>query len=393
MPRHPRVSRTTDELPDSTFQALSRKLREHSGTLHRLSVGDTWMEPPECARCESLSTREHPMMHAYAPPHGDPALLDAIVEKLEARLRHAGRPRKVDREAVQVMAGATGGLSITCQTLLDAGDEVIIPSPFWPLIRGIVASRGAVPVEVPFWTRLDEPGFDVEATLERAITPRTAAIYVNSPHNPTGRILTDDQAGEIARVAQRHDLWVISDEVYEDLWLDDAAPAPIWTRDDISARCLATHSLSKAYGMAGARVGYTHGPAEAMRKVRAVQTQQAYCAARPMQVAGARALKGGDEWLRNARRLYAEAATETAHALGLPRPWAGTFVFFDAARWLGPDGDLLPLLERCVEAGVLLTPGSACGRDFATWIRLCYTTVPPAELTDALRRLAPVFRC
>jgi N-succinyldiaminopimelate aminotransferase len=391
VPRHPSVSPTTESLPDSSFQALSRKLREHRGVLHRLSVGDTWMEPPEVARCEAILTRDNPMVHSYSPTQGDPGLLDAIVESLAARSRAAGSSVRVEREAVQVMSGATGGLSICCQTVLDPGDEVLLPSPFWPLIRGIISSRGGVAVEVPVWTRLDDPGFDLEETLERAVTQRTAAVYVNTPHNPTGRMLTDAQVSAIASVAERHDLWIFSDEVYEDLWLGPSAPAPIWTRDDVAPRCLATHSFSKAYGMAGARVGYTHGPLEAMRRVRNVETQQAYCAPRPMQVAATRALREGGAWIANARHAYAQAASAAAAAIGVPTPAAGTFLFVDVARWLGADRNLVAFLERCVDAGVLLTPGTACGRDFPTWARLCYTTVPPAELEDALARLRSVL--
>lgn len=382
MPRHPAPARSATQLASRVFQPLLERARRHPGPLYHLDVGDTWMEPLDAARCEHLLTRDHPLLHAYAPPQGEPALLDAIEVVL------AGRGGgQVARDDIQVVSGATAGLSQSCQALLDPGDEVLLPSPYWPLIRGLIASRGAVPVEVPLWTRLDEPGFDLEAELEARVTPRTAALYLNSPHNPTGRILPDAQVAAVARVAERHDLWVLSDDVYEDLWYGAEAPAPPWTREDLRARTVATHSVSKAYGMAGVRVGYTHGPASAMRAVRAVQLHQTYCAPRPMQLAAARALREGDEWLARLRAAYAEAARMTAATLGVPRVEAGAFVFFDVAQRVGPAEDAMPFLERCVDAGVLLVPGAACGAAHRTWARACFTTLAPSALERALDRL------
>jgi N-succinyldiaminopimelate aminotransferase len=275
--------------------------------------------------------------------------------------------------------------------LLEPGDELLLPAPFWPLIRGAVKLRGAIAVEVPFYTRLGEPGFDPLAALERAITPRTAAIYLNSPHNPTGAVLTPALVSQIAELAVRHDLWVLTDEVYEDLWYGEPA-ASIWTNPGLRERVIATHSVSKAYGLAGARVGFSHGPADVMQVVRGVQTFYSYCAPRPMQLGAARALSAGDAWLADARARYREAAAAAADALGLPMPAGGTFLFFDTGPHLRRGESVMGFLERCLDAGVMLTPGSASGRDFERWARLCYTSVPPSELEQALGRLRDVLR-
>jgi N-succinyldiaminopimelate aminotransferase len=121
-----------------------------------------------------------------------------------------------------------------------------------------------------------------------------------------------------------------------------------------------------------------------MSAIRAVATHQVYCVAHPMQVLAARALRDGGDWLDETRALYAQAARRTADALGAPAPAAGTFVFFEpAAGWCDASG-ALPFLEQCLDAGVLLTPGAACGRDFGGWVRACFTTLPPHELDAAL---------
>jgi len=386
MATYPKVSRTTHSLTSYVFTALRARVAGHPGPLHRLQIGDTWREPLPEARCETLKTAEHPGLHRYAPVAGLPELVDAIGRKLE---RTTGV--QVPEERLQVVAGATGGLSVTIQALLDPGDEVLLPSPFWPLIRGIISSRGATPIEIPFYDRLGDDSFDPEAALEAAVTPRTAAIYLNSPHNPTGAVLSEDRIAAIARVAERHGLWVLTDEVYEDLWYGDEAPTPLWARDDLGPRSVAVHSVSKAYGLAGARVGYVHGPEEAMRAIRAVQTFQAYCASRPMQLAAARALDLGDDWLAETRGMYRSAMLLSTEKLGLKPTEGGTFVFFDTRRWEPETTDALSFLERCLDAGVVLTPGGASGSAYNTWVRLCYTCVPQDALAEALTALESVL--
>lgn len=385
MPRFPATATSAAGLSDRVFSRLAARAKDHPGPVHPLHVGDTYLEPLEAARAEAQRSELHARLHNYAPVQGQPELLDAIVQ----RLRQRG-DQLVDRETVQVTSGATAGLSVVAEALLDPGDEVLLPAPFWPLIRGIIAKRGARAIEVPFFDRVRDEAFDAEAALEAAVTERTTAIYVNTPHNPTGTILADADVAAIAAVAERHDLWILSDEVYEELYFGGLPPPPVWARADYQPRCVAVHSVSKAYGLAGARVGWAHGPHAAMEAIRGVQTFSTYCAPKPMQLGAARALTEGDTWLAEARRIYEHAAARTAAVLGLPRPDGGTFVFFDVADKLREGEDTLGLLERCLDAGVLLTPGSASGKDYASWVRLCFTSVPIAELEDALVRLAPI---
>ncbi|MBL8785775.1 MAG: pyridoxal phosphate-dependent aminotransferase [Deltaproteobacteria bacterium] len=388
MPRYPKPSPTTESLSAGVFSALTARAKAHPGPIFPLHVGDTWRDPWEGARAENLTLAEYPLLHTYSPVQGEPRLLDVARRKAEAR-----SGRVLDPETFCVVAGATSGVSVVVQTLLDPGDEVLLPAPFWPLVRGIIASRGAVPVQVPLWDRRSDPSFDVEAALEAAVTPRTVALYLNSPHNPTGGMLTDDEAAAFARVAKRHDLWVISDEVYEDLWFGDRAPPSLWAREDLFDRSIVVHSLSKAYGYAGGRVGYAHGPLEVMKAVRATQTFQVYCAPRPMQLGAAKVLELGDGWLAETRALYRDAAYATARAFGVAPPAGGTFQFVDVSRWLPADAvDATPFLHRCLdECGVLLTPGASSGQDYGRWVRVCFTSVAPEVLHVALGRIAAML--
>lgn len=385
MPQKPRISSSAEGLSDRIYSSLVAKAQSLVGPIFALHVGDTYKDPVPAARAEAQRSSERARLHAYAPVQGEPALIDAVLEALATRA-------PVARENVQIMAGATVGLSIVCQTILDPGDEVLLLAPFWPLMRGMIKARGAKPVEIPFFTRLGEPGFDIEKELERWISNRTVAIYVNSPHNPTGRVLTDAQLEAIGRVAVKHNLWIIDDQAYENLWYGAPPPAPLWARPELRDRTIASHTLSKSYAMAGARIAYTHGPAEVMPAIRGMQTFQMYCAPRPMQFAGERALREGDEWLAQTRDDYAKAARTTAAALGIEEPRGGTFVFFNAEPHFR-EGETMPgFLERCLNEGVLLTPGSASGQHYENWARLCFTAVPFNELEQALARLQRVLR-
>lgn len=387
MPRFPDVSPSSIGLSDEVFSKLAARARARGGKAFALHVGDTYLDPYEGARAEAFRVSEHARLHNYAPVQGEPALLDAI-ERYVARRSGVA----IDRALLQVVSGATAGVSVVVDALLSPGDELLLLAPFWPLVRGTTTRAGARAVEVPFWDRLASfaSSADVEAHLERFVTDKTAAIYVNTPHNPTGLVLEDAHLDAIARVAARRSLWVITDEVYEELQFGEARPAS-WTHPGLRERSVAVHSVSKAYGLAGARVGFVLGPPEAMGAIRGVQTFLTYCAPRPFQLAAARALDEGQAWMEATRAHYRDLGERAASALGLPRPPGGTFLFFDT-RPLRREGEgALAFLERLVDHGILLTPGTACGRDYADWARLCFTTLPPGELDEALEVLRSVL--
>lgn len=387
MPRYPRLSPTADGLSAQIYTSLLAHARAGGHELFALNVGDTYREPPECASVGRLAEAQFEGIHRYAEVRGEPALLDAIVADLERRAR------PVARELIQVTAGGTSGLDLACRCLLAPGDEVLVLAPYWPLIRGIVSACGARPVEVPFFTELQQPGFDLTATLERALTPRTVALYLNSPNNPTGVVLDARELDALGRFAQAHDLWLICDEAYERLVYTPNPPAPLWLRDELRARAVVLHTLSKGYGLAGARVAYLHGPSALMEALAGLQTFATYCAARPMQVAAARALgsEQGERWIASACAAYREAAERTAEALRIPAPESGTFVLFDLRPHCRAGESPAELLVRIASAGVVLTPGQATGAAYGTWARLCFTAVEPRALARALATLERVL--
>jgi N-succinyldiaminopimelate aminotransferase len=386
MPRYPALSGAANGLSSRVYTALSELARSSAPEVFSLNVGDTYLDPPACVRAEAQTLERSPGLHKYADVQGEPALLDAIVAQ------HAARGRAIERSSLQVTCGATSGLDLACRALLSPGDEVIVLAPFWPLIRGIVSATGAVPIELPFFTQLRSEEFDIARALEGVVSPRTVAIYVNHPHNPTGVVLRDDELAVIAGFAREHNLWVLSDEAYEELWYEAPAPA-LWQHPDVRERVIVSHTFSKTYGICGARVGYVHGSPAAMTAIQALETFATYCAPRPMQVAAARALTEpeGAAWVEAARASYKQAAAASADAVGVAVPASGTFLFFALTPFLREGEAPLQLLERCARAGVVLTPGSAAGKHYPDWARMCFTCVDPATLERALGLLKGVL--
>jgi N-succinyldiaminopimelate aminotransferase len=352
--------------------------RREASSACPLNVGDTWLEPFAGGRMEDLRHADHPGLNRYTPTQGIPALVDAIVEKVRS-----SNQLPCERSSVLVASGGTGALCAAVGMLAAPAEEILILAPFWPLIRGIVQAFRATPVEVPFYDRIDSAEGAVEAVRAR-LSPRTVALYVSTPSNPTGRVIPRTWLEALADFARREDLWLISDEVYEDY---------VYTGEHFSAgrlapeRSLTVFSFSKAYGMAGNRTGYLVGPAEAVAQAEKISTHTFYSAPTPGQVAGLRALRDGDPWIENARSLYRMLGEQTADALGLPRPQGSTFHFLDVSARLDERG-ISGFLEDCLDDGVALAPGASCGEAYGEWVRLCYTAAPPDEVTAAVRKLA-----
>lgn len=365
-------------MPASVYSPLADRVREHQGPVYPLNVGDTWREPFEGGRMEDLRTADLPGLHRYCETGGIPPLVDALVERLRGRTGLAW-----ERDQLLVTAGATSGLACAVSALVDPDEEVLILAPFWPLIRGIVQSQRGVPVEVPFYDRIHDLA-DAITAIESRISRRSVALYVCTPSNPTGRVLPGEWLEAFAALARRHDLWLLSDEVYED-YVYGVEHVSLATF--ASERTIVFHSFSKAYGTAGNRVGYLAGPAAVIAQVQKVSVHSAYHAPHAGQHAALRALRSGDAWLAETRELYRKAGEDAAAVLGLAAPEGSCFLFVDVSAVLDERG-LLGFLEDCLEDGVVLSPGASSGSDYGDWVRLCFTAVPPEQAAVAVRHLA-----
>ena len=368
----PPINPTIAAMPGSIYSGLTQRLAEFDGETYPLHVGDTFMAPLPAAQMEAQREADHPGLHRYTPPQGLPALVDGLTGSLR------GKGLVIERSGVLVTAGATAGLAAVMGALLVPGDQVMILAPFWPLIRGHVRCFGGVAVEVPFYDRVQCVS-DALSVLDAHFSGRTKALYVSSPSNPTGRVLPGDWLQAIAEWARAKGIWLISDETYEHYVYEGehvhlARFAP--------ERTITAFSFSKAYGMAGNRVGYLAGPDCVIGQIQKVSTHTFYCAPRAGQAAALVALEQGDGWIAHARGQYEQAGRRVAGVLGLPAPQGSTFLFLNLEGRLDARG-VNGFLSELVEHGVLMAPGPSFGRDYAQWVRLCFSSVTPDQAERA----------
>jgi len=378
MPRFPDISPTLDAVGGAVFSSLAGRLARHEGPVYPLHVGDTWLEPAEGCRMQDLTVEDHPGMHRYASPKGLPELIDSVVDRSRARM---GVP--AERSSVLITAGATGALGAVVGSIVEPGDEVLVLAPYWPLITGIVHCFHGRPVVVPFLGQVDSPETAVEA-IRAHLTDRTAALYISTPNNPTGRVLPGSWIDALVDWAVANDLWVVSDEVYEDYVY---CGEHVYARSRAPRQTFSVHSFSKAFGMAGNRCGYVVGPDEAMGSLRKVSTHAFYSTPTASQLAAVRALDGrGDAWVDDVRPQYRALGNAAAERLGLDTPEGGTFLFVDVADRLDDRG-LLGFLEDASDRGLFLAPGSSFG-PYPQHIRVCFTCARPEVVRAGIDVLA-----
>ncbi|MFN3196825.1 MAG: pyridoxal phosphate-dependent aminotransferase [Bradymonadia bacterium] len=381
MPRFPALSPTITAMSGSRFSEVVQRARQSGQPICPLHIGDTWMPPAQGCRMEDFTAAEHPGLNRYAPVQGVPALLAAITAQCTERMQV---PTASDQ--ILVTAGATGGLGAALGAMLDPGDEVIIPTPYWPLIAGIVRTFRGKAVEAPFFGEA-QTAEQAVALLEAGRTDRTVAVYINSPNNPTGRLIPRSWMQAIVQWATDHDLWLIADEVYEHCVF---AEGHVYVRSLAPDRTFSVHSFSKAFGMAGNRCGYVVCPPAAMVDVRKVSTHTFYSAPTASQLAAARVLEGpGLAWAAEAREKYRALGEMAAERLGLPAPEGSTFLFVDVSSQLsdqlpeGESGALGAFMNQLADQGLLLAPGPRFG-PYPNHVRVCFTSAAPEIITRGI---------
>ena len=292
----------------------------------------------------------------YAPLPGVPALVDAIAEHQRARYG-------LEHEAIQVTFGATEAITATLLGLCEPGDEVVALDPFYDSYRAGAALAGArlvgVPLTPPEWR------FDPEQ-LTAAITPRTRVLLLNSPHNPTGRVLDRAELEQIAAACVEHDLIAISDEVYEHL-VFEGEHVPLATLPGMAERTLTVSSVGKTFSVTGWKTGWACGPAELVAATRGAKQFMTFAGGTPFQHAAATALASAEE--HGARLAAALKAKRDRICAGLERAGAtvlrpaGTYFVNADVRPLGYDDGVAFCRELPERAGVVAIPTSVFSAD------------------------------
>lgn len=331
----------------------------------------------------------------YTPSSGIDELRGAITDKLQAELGVC-----YEKSQILVSCGAKHSLYNLAEALLEAGDEIIIPIPYWVSYSDQALLNDATPV---FLETNEEQEYAVHAAaLERLITPRTKAIIVNSPCNPTGATYDRATLEEIASVAVRHDLLVISDEIYEKVLYDGAAHVSIASLGpEIAARTVIINGVSKAYAMTGWRIGYAAGPQELITAMANIQSQSISNPCSIAQKAAVAALRLGEPFTVKMVEEFSRRRTAIVNGLNkIPcvrcRMPQGAFYAFPNIKGLlgkqAPSGMLKTsndvaqyLLE---EARIAVVPGEPFGS--REHLRLSYAT-SMTTIARGLDRLEEAF--
>jgi len=236
-----------DQVPFSGIIRI-RDLMYSIADPYRLDQGDVSFDAPQTVKAAMTRAIAENKTH-YLQTTGVPRLRELIA----AKLRDRNHTPTDDPDDVLVTNGGIHGIYIVCHALLEPGDEVVIPDPMWPPAAGnILAARG-VPVPCPLYESKSWR-YDLDE-LESKIGPKTRAIYLNSPQNPTGGVLTRDDILRIAAMARERNLWVISDEAYEDV-LFDGEHVSIASLPGMYERTIPVYTFSKSYAITGLRLGY-----------------------------------------------------------------------------------------------------------------------------------------
>ncbi|HEY8598324.1 MAG TPA: aminotransferase class I/II-fold pyridoxal phosphate-dependent enzyme, partial [Thermomicrobiales bacterium] len=293
--------------------------------------------------------------------------------------------RPVTPAQVLVTAGGINALAATALALIEAGDEVLLPDPGWPNYMSVVAlAHGRA---IPYPLRPERGYLPDPAEVAALITPRTKLLLLNTPSNPTGAVFPAATVAELVHLATVHDLWVLSDEIYEALVFDGThIPA---ARYDDDGRVITVSGCSKTYAMTGWRLGYAIAPPDLIGALAAVQEALVSCAAAPSQRAAEAALRGPQGCVTEMRAAYARRRDLVRAVLGpaglLPTVPQGAFYALVDLRGLGLTGDALAraLLD---EELVAVAPGETFGAGAAGMVRISLAAADD-ELAEGCRRL------
>lgn len=306
-----------------------------------LTMGEPDFDVPEAIK-EAAVEAMRKGMNKYTPTQGIPALRQMVAEQLKSK--------GIPFEEVMITAGVSGGLVLSALALINPGDEVLIPDPFFVMYKYMVLLAGGKPIFLDTY-----PDFKLKPeTIERAITPRSKILMLNSPNNPTGSVLNRTEMDAIGEVVRKHNLFVIADEIYDQFVYDGRKNEPISTRD---VPTLILGGFSKTYGMTGWRLGYAAGPKWLIRQMITIQ-QYSFTSANS--VAQYAALKAPScdisehiaSFERRRNLIYEGLRKLNFH----PTKPAGALYIFSPV----PAGETSQsFVERCIERELFVIPGDA----------------------------------
>ncbi|RCW83593.1 pyridoxal phosphate-dependent aminotransferase [Phyllobacterium bourgognense] len=343
----------------------ARQMKQAGHEIIELTIGEPDIPTPT----DMIDVAERAMRAGrtgYSSGRGEPALLAALSAKYTARTG-----RQIGPENIMCFSGTQTALSMVMMGLAEEGDEIITGDPLYATYDGVVRATGATRVSVPL---RPEKGFRMQAAdLERVITPRSRVLLLNSPHNPTGAVLSAAEIAEIGEVCIRHNLWIVSDEVYELMIYNGTFASPL-DRAELADRTIAVASISKSHAAPGFRSGWCIAPKEFTERLLPLSESMlfggqpfiadmtAYALSRPSTAAATMR----ESFLRRAQRISERLDGKAGIVAKIPQ--AGMFILADIrATGLSGQEFAMRLLE---EELVAVMPGESFGDNLAGYLRM-----------------------
>ena len=303
-----------------------------------LSIGEPDFDIPESLKREGIEWIEKGF-NKYVPTQGIPDLREKITEYL--------RNKGVEAEEVMVTAGVTGGILLSCLALVDPGDEIVIPDPYFVMYEYVVLLMGGIPVFVdtyPDFTLREEP-------LRKAVTEKTKMIVINSPNNPTGSVYTLEQLKMVADIAKEHNLLVLSDDIYDKYLFETERHHCM---GQIYLKTLTLGGFSKSWAMTGWRLGFAAGPGEIIQHMTTLQQYSFTCAPSLAQKAAIKALDYDVSELIEQYRRKRDFVYEGLRGKYTVQKPQGAFYIFPEAK----GEDSWTFVEKAMENNLFIVPGT-----------------------------------
>ena len=356
-----------DGQPMFKYLDRAKQLESQGKHMIHLEIGDPDFATPKNVTNSGMKALADGLTH-YCSSYGLPELREIVRDVTER-----SRGFKPDLNQVLITPGANIGIFYAVFCLANPGDEVIVPDPGFPTYYSNIKMCGAVPVRVPL---KEENEFRMNpADIEAAITDKTRLIIINSPHNPTGSVMTQEEIKQVYDIAVKHDIYIYSDEIYARMNYDPAGFSSPSTFDQCKDRIILSNGFSKAFAMTGWRLGVLVGPADVIERMAMLLQTTSSCVSPFIQQAGITALTDAqldvyammDEYKR--RRDMLVAGLNEVKGINCLTP-GGAFYVFPNIRDTGLTAD--ELVEKLMDAGVVTLPGNCFGNYGDGYIRLCY---------------------
>lgn len=390
----PRVSARLAAIAESATLAVDAKakaLKAAGRPVIGFGAGEPDFPTPQYVVDAAVAACQDPTNHRYTPAAGLPALREAVAAKT---LRDSGY--EIRPADVLVTNGGKQAVYQAFAAVLDPGDEVLLPAPYWTTYPEAVRLAGAVPVEV--FAGVDQGYLVTVEQLEAARTPRTKVLLFNSPSNPTGAVYSPEQTEQIGRWALEHGIWVVTDEIYEHLTYDDAEFTPVLrVVPELADTTIVLNGVAKTYAMTGWRVGWMTGPADVVKAATNLQSHLTSNVANVSQRAAVAALTGdlsAVEAMRTAFDRRRRTMVEMLSAIDgvvCPAPQGAFYAYPSVEGLVGrtirgttvrSSADLATLILDQVEVAVV--PGEAFGP--SGYLRLSYA-LGDDDLVEGVARI------